>query len=213
MLGTFRSKNSFIFIGVRSYRFVKVNCYNYLMKLKEFFIKKNAHVHGKAVDFRVDQIRLPNGKKATREYLDHPGAVGVIPLIGKDKVVLVRQYRYPVKEVTWELPAGKLAKGEHPLPCVKRELQEETGYTAKKYKKLIAFWPTAAFANEVIHLYIATGLTSGQNNPDDDEFIDCAIWPLEKAYRAIQTGKIKDSKTIVGLLALSSFPRRRESRS
>ncbi len=182
------------------------------MKLKEIFLRKNKYIRGVAVNFRVDQIRLPNGKKATREYLDHPGAVGVIPLIGKDKVVLVRQYRHPVREITWELPAGKLAKGERPLPCVRRELQEETGYTAKKYKKLIAFWPTAAFANEVIHLYIATQLKPGKNNPDQDEFIDCAIWPLKKAYHAIKTGKIKDSKTIIGLLALSSFPRRRESR-
>src|ERR1051326_7323418 len=115
------------------------------MKLKEFFHRRHHFFKGKAVNFRVDQVRLPNGKKATREYLDHPVAVAVIPLIGKNKVVMVRQYRHPVGEITWELPAGKLAKGESPLPCVRRELQEETGYTARRIKKLLSFWPTAAF--------------------------------------------------------------------
>lgn len=169
----------------------------------EYFQKRTTTYQGRAVNFRIDQVRLPNGDFATREYLDHPGAVGVIPLLPGNKVVLVRQYRYPVKELTWELPAGKLSKGENPLSCVKRELQEETGFTARKIKKLISFWPTAAFATEVIHLYVATGLKPGPTNPDEDEFIDWQAWPLKKAWAAVRSGKIKDSKTIIGLLSLS----------
>ncbi len=178
------------------------------MKFKEIFIKKKKFVRGSAVNFRIDEIKLPDGKKATREYLDHPGAVGVIPVLGKDKIVLVRQYRHPVGEITWELPAGKLGPREKPSVCVRRELKEETGFVAKKFKKILAFWPTAAFANEVIHLYVATGLKAGPSNPDQDEFIDFDVWPLQKAIRAVRTGKIKDSKTIIGLLAYREFVER-----
>lgn len=171
------------------------------MKLKESFVRRSRRVEGKAVAFNIDTIRLPNKKLATREYLDHPGAVAMIAIVDKTNVVMVAQYRHPVKEITWELPAGKLGKTENPLACVKRELKEETGYTAKRIKKLIAFWPTAAFANEVIHIYVGTNLTEGEHDPDDDEFLKCEVWPLKKAYQAVRTGKIRDSKTIIGLLA------------
>ena len=175
------------------------------MTLKETFVRRARRVEGRAVAFNIDVVRLPNRKKATREYLDHPGAVGVIPIIDGNKVVMVSQYRHPVREITWELPAGKLAKGEDPLLCVKRELQEETGYTAGRIHKLLAFWPTAAFATEVIHLYVADKLKPGATNPDDDEFLRTEIWPLKKAYAAIKSGKIKDSKTIIGLLAYQAW--------
>src|SRR5262249_47599320 len=144
-------------------------------------------------------------RPAMREYLDHPGAVAAIPILPSNKVVLVGQYRFPVRELTWELPAGKLGKHENPLSCVRRELQEETGYTAQRMKKLLTFWPTAAFANEVIHIYLAEGLKPGAHDPDEDEFLRCEAWPLEKAYRAIKTGRIRDSKTIIGLLAYRTW--------
>ena len=105
--------------------------------------------------FRIDEIRLPNGKNATREYLDHPGAWQVIPLVTPDKVLMVRQFRYPVNRVTLEIPAGKLDRNERPLSCVKRELEEETGMKAGRIRKLLSFWPTATFANEIIHVYVA----------------------------------------------------------
>src|ERR1700722_11503092 len=100
--------------------------------LIETFVSKKTVWTGRAVNFRVDTVRLPNGQLATREFLDHPGAVGVVPFLNKDTVVMVRQYRHPVGEVTLELPAGKIDKGESLLTCVKRELREETGYTAQK---------------------------------------------------------------------------------
>ncbi len=175
------------------------------MKLRETFLKRNISVAGDAVSFHIDTVRLPNGKKAKREYLDHPGAVAVIALAKKNQIVFVKQYRHAVGEITWEIPAGKLYRGENPLQCVKRELEEETGYTAKRFKKLISFWPTAAFANEIIHVYIAHGLKSGKPNPDQDEFLECALWPLSKAIKAIRSGKIKDGKTLIGLLAFLTF--------
>jgi ADP-ribose pyrophosphatase len=169
--------------------------------LIEEFVSKRTIWRGNAVDFRVDQVRLPNGKRATREFLDHPGAVGVIPFLDKDTVVMVRQYRHPVGEVTLELPAGKLAKGENPLACVKRELSEETGYSAGKISKLVDYWPTPAFANEVLHLYVATNLKAGKMHTDDDEFLQCVRVPFKKALAMALDGRIKDSKTIIGLLA------------
>src|ERR1035437_9868296 len=113
-------------------------------------VSKKTVWQGRAINFRVDTVRPPNGKLATREFMDHPGAVGIVPFLDKNTVVMVRQYRHPVGEVTLELPAGKLEKGEGALACVKRELREETGYTARKIKRLIQYWPTCAFANEVL---------------------------------------------------------------
>jgi len=169
--------------------------------LIETFVSKKTIWRGRAVDFRVDTVRLPNGKTATREFMDHPGAVGVVPFADKNTVVMVRQYRHPVGEVTLELPAGKLDKGENALSCVKRELREETGYTAKTIKRLVEYWPTPAFANEVLHLYIATDLKPGKMNTDDDEFLQCVLVPFDKAVALALNGEIKDSKTIIGLLA------------
>ncbi len=169
--------------------------------LIEKFVSKKTIWHGRAIDFRVDTVKLPNGKLATREFIDHPGAVGIVPFLDKNHVVMVRQYRHPVGEVTLELPAGKLDKGESILKCLKRELQEETGYTAKKIAPLIQYWPTPAFANEVLHLYVAENLVPGKMSTDEDEFLQCVVLPFRKALGMVRRGEIRDSKTIIGLLA------------
>lgn len=170
-------------------------------RLVETFVSKKTIWRGRAVNFDVDTVKLPNGKLATREYISHPGAVGVVPFLDKDTVVLVRQYRHPVGEVTLELPAGKIDPRESILSCIKRELAEETGYTAAEFKPLIKYWPTPAFADEVLHLFVATDLKPGRVNADDDEFIETVILPFEKALELVRRGKIRDSKTVVGLLA------------
>jgi len=175
------------------------------IKLKEPLVKRLREIRGNKVGYRVDRIRLPNGKTAVREYLTHPGAVAVIALLGKNRIVMVRQYRHPVRRVTLEIPAGKLDKKEKPLDCVKRELKEETGFTAGRIRKLLSFWPTAAFADEIIHIYVATGLKPGKTNPDDDEFLRCEIWPVKKVFQAIKKGRIKDAKTLIALLAYQRF--------
>jgi ADP-ribose pyrophosphatase len=169
--------------------------------LIEKFVSKKTIWRGRAVDFRGDTVKLPNGKLATREFLDHPGAVGIVPFLDKKHVVMVRQYRHPVGEVTLELPAGKLDKGESVMTCAKRELKEETGYTARKITPLIQYWPSPAFANEVLHLYTAENLVPGRMNTDEDEFLQCVIVPFERALRMIKRGEIRDSKTVVGLLS------------
>lgn len=169
--------------------------------LIEKFVSKKTIWHGRAVDFRVDTVKLPNGKLATREFMDHPGAVGILPFLDKNHVVMVRQYRHPVGEVTLELPAGKLDKGESVMTCLKRELQEETGYTAKKITPLIQYWPTPAFANEVLHLYVAENLIPGKMNTDEDEFLQCVVVPFKKALVMVKRGEIRDSKTVIALLA------------
>ncbi|MCR4294558.1 MAG: NUDIX hydrolase [Elusimicrobia bacterium] len=175
--------------------------------LIETFVSKKTIWRGRAVNFDVDTVRLPDGKLATREYMSHPGAVGVVPFVDEDTVVLVRQYRHPVGEVTLELPAGKLDASESILSCVKRELAEETGYTAAKFTPLIRYWPTPAFADEVLHLFVATGLKPGKMNADDDEFIEAVTMPFEKAVELVRRGRIRDSKTVIGLLACASYGR------
>ncbi|MBI4349065.1 MAG: NUDIX hydrolase [Elusimicrobia bacterium] len=167
----------------------------------EACVKKRYVFRGRAVNFRVDRVRLPNGMIATREFMDHPGAVGVVPLLPGGRVVMVRQYRYPVAETTYELPAGKLDAGENPLACVRRELREETGYTASSVKSLLDYWPTPAFANEVLHMYVARGLKPGRMTPDEDEFIAAEAVPVSRALRWIFSGRIRDSKTVIGILA------------
>jgi ADP-ribose pyrophosphatase len=169
--------------------------------LIEKFVSKKTIWRGRAVDFRVDTVRLPDGKLATREFLDHPGAVGVVPFLDDRTIIMVRQYRHPVGEVTLEIPAGKIDRGEPLLSCVKRELREETGYSARRYKKLLSYWPTPAFANEVLHLYVAENLTAGKMNADEDEFIESVKIPFRKALDLVKRGGIKDSKTVVGILA------------
>ena len=177
------------------------------IKLIEKLICKTPVYKGGAVNFNADRVRMLNGKTATREYIDHPGAVAVLPLLG-GKVVLVRQYRHPIGEATWEIPAGKLHFGhDAPLNRAKLELQEETGYRTKRLKKLLSFWPCCAFSNELLHIYWTDDLEPGPPSPDEDEFLRVKAFPLKKALMMIRTGKIKDSKTIIALLAWQAMRR------
>lgn len=174
--------------------------------LIERLIRKNRVYLGKSVNFNVDDVRLPNRHRAIREYIDHPGAVSVIPFVGED-VILVRQYRHPVGRITYELPAGKLDKGESPLSCVRRELREETGFRALSIRRLLKFWPTAAFSNELLHIYVADRLVPGRTSPDEDEFLETVRVPFRKALGWVSSGRIKDSKTVIALLACALWGR------
>ena len=172
-------------------------------KLIETKIKTRA-LHRGVVGMNLDTVRLINGKTATREYMVHPGASAILPVLG-DKIVLVEQYRYPIKKLTLELPAGKLKPRQGPLACAKAELKEETGYTAAKFKKLLSFHPAGAFSDEVLHVFIASGLKPGKTNPDDDEFLNTKIVPFKTALQMVKTGKITDAKTIIALLYYKAF--------
>ena len=168
--------------------------------LEEVRVRRRLVYRGRAVCFRADRIRLPNGNRAVREFMDHPGAVAALPLLGPRTIVLVEQYRYPVGTTTLEIPAGKLAPGEAPLRCLRRELREETGYRAARIRHLAQFWPTPAFSNELLRIYLAEGLTPGPSSPDEDEFLRVVRLPLAEALRRVGDGRIKDSKTVIALL-------------
>ena len=153
---------------------------------------------GTLLHVRRDMVRLPNGKESVREWIHHPGAAAVLP---NGNVILVRQFRYPIGKVTLEVPAGKLdMEGEDPLHCARRELSEETGYTAEQYEKLTTIATTVGFSNEYIHLYLAHGLSVGQQHTDEDEFVNVVQMPFAEALEMVKTGEIIDSKTIISLL-------------
>lgn len=159
---------------------------------------------GVLLHVRKDEVELPNGNRAPREWIEHPGASAVIPLLPDNQIILVRQFRYPVGQVTLEVPAGKLDKpAEDPIECAKRELSEETGYTAGKIWKLTTIATTVGFSNEFIHLYAATDLTAGKIHPDSDEFINVVKLPLTAALQMVESGKIFDAKSAISILLLA----------
>jgi ADP-ribose pyrophosphatase len=159
-------------------------------------------VPGKAVSFRVDEVRLPNGRKALRGYMEHIGAVAVLPVLDDGRVVFVRQHRYPVGQDTLEIPAGKLnGPGDDPAARARAELKEETGFTAARLTRLLSFWPSTAFSTEILHIYLAAGLKKGAPCPDEDEFVDAEILTFEKAWALVRSGRIKDAKTVIALQA------------
>ncbi len=153
-----------------------------------------------------DVVELPNGKQAVREWIEHPGAAAVVPLLNNGKIVMVRQYRHPMGKVTLEIPAGKLdGPHEDPLDCARRELKEETGYRAHTLIKLTTIATTVGFSNEVIHLYVAKDLDAGLQCPDEDEFINTVMISVDEIDELIQTGKIDDAKSVVSLLMVKNF--------
>ena len=135
-----------------------------------------------------------------KDFVQHPGAAVIVPFVSKNQVIMVRQPRFAIKQMTWEVPAGTLGKGENPLLCAKRELEEETGLKAGKIKKILAFYSSPGFLHEKMHLYKATNLKAGQMNLDDDEEITVKIFTKTQLLKMIKTGKIVDAKTIVALL-------------
>jgi ADP-ribose pyrophosphatase len=163
-------------------------------------LNKKLIYKGKFTELFCDEVKLPNGNLATREYIKHPGAAAVLPFIDKENIILIKQYRYAIGEVTYEIPAGKIDAGETPLECITRELQEETGYKAKKFELLLFFYPIVALSNELLHIFSAFDLKEGSLNPDEDEFVEKEIVSFKNALEMIKGGRIKDSKTIIALL-------------
>jgi ADP-ribose pyrophosphatase len=139
-------------------------------------------------------------KLVTRELVEHPGAVVIVPYVGKDRLLLIRQFRYAAKGDLWEIPAGTLEKGEATLSCAKRELEEETGFRAKKWTFLSRFFPAPGISDELMTLYRAEKLFDGTKNLDHDEWIDHKTVRVRDALRMIKRGTIRDGKTIAGIL-------------
>ncbi|MEG6522398.1 NUDIX hydrolase [Desulfotomaculum sp. 1211_IL3151] len=174
-----------------------------MKELEEKTLSTKLVYQGKILNLRVDQITLPNGKEGAREVVEFSQAVAVVALKDNKDVLFVSQYRYPVGEVLIEIPAGKLDREESPEQCARRELQEETGYTAKHMEKICEFYTTPGFSNELMHIFFATGLTEGEQNPDEDEFVKVSEVPYAEAVKMIGDGKLRDGKTIAGLLAVN----------
>ena len=172
------------------------------MDLTEKPVKQEYKFKGKIVNLRVDDALLPNGNIAKREIVEHNGGVMVAPLDNEDNLYFVKQFRYPYMEIVTELPAGKLEKGEDPLEAGKRELKEETGAVANKYVSLGQLYPTPGYCGEIIHMYLATELSFGEQNPDDDEFLEVYKIPLAKAVEMVLSGELKDSKTQTAILKI-----------
>ena len=164
--------------------------------LIEHPIKSELVHQGSFLQVKRDTVRLPHGGEATREYVVHPGAVVVIGLLDDGRVLLERQFRYPVGLVMTEFPAGKLDAGEQPLFCAKRELLEETGYTAREWAYAGPIHLAIGYSTEVIHVFFARGLTAGERQLDADEFLDvCSMTPAE-LIDGIRTGQVTDAKTL-----------------
>ena len=157
---------------------------------------------GRVVTLNIDTVQLPNGLTVDLETIRHPGAAAVVPMKDDGTVVLIRQFRHAAGGFIYEIPAGKLNPGEDPLHCAARELEEEVGYQAATFSLLSSLFTAPGFADEVIHVYKATGLTQGRQQLDRDEVLDVIEMPLREAIEKIEDGTIRDAKTIVGLQAV-----------
>ena len=153
-----------------------------------------------------DTVRLPNGATSSREYLEHPGAVMIIPVFDNGDVLIARQFRYPMHTVFVEFPAGKKDAGEAPIDTAKRELLEETGYTAEHYSHITDIHNALAYCDEVIHFYVAEGLhDSGQQHLDDNEFVQVMRVPLTELMNWVRQGWVPDVKTQLGAFWLQDY--------
>ncbi|WP_280768314.1 NUDIX hydrolase [Salipaludibacillus daqingensis] len=167
--------------------------------LKETTIRTKSIFKGKIIDLEVQDVQLPNGEESKREIIHHPGAVAVISFTNEGKLILVKQYRKALEKAIAEIPAGKLESGEDPLECAKRELEEETGVKAKNWSKLHSFYTSPGFANEIVYVYLAEDLHTGNVNMDEDEFVERVDVTLEEANQMILSEEIHDAKTIYAI--------------
>ena len=178
--------------------------------LAEIPVSEDKIFSGLIFDVNRMQVKLPNGHDAARDIVRHPGAVAIVALTDDGRICLVRQFRAPLGRVTLEIPAGKLDLGEDPLECAKRELNEETGLVAERIAFLTSLATTPGFTDERIHLYMATGLSFGPAHPDEDEFLNVDLVPLDELIDAVLDGRIEDTKTICGALICDAVAHRLE---
>ena len=184
--------------------------------LEERVVATEVIHRGRYLEFRVDTIDRPDGSRATRDVVGHPGAVAVLALDDADRLLMVRQWRVPADGALLEIPAGTLevhdGVTEDPDLCARRELEEETGHRARDWQKLAAFWTAPGFATELMHLYLATGMTGVSDEddrlaPDEDERLELRHVPLAEAVAMVERGEIGDAKSILGILWLDRLRR------
>ena len=168
------------------------------MVFEEKTVSSKTVFQGKIIDVRVDMVSLPNGEIAQRDIVKHPGGVGIVAITDDDKIIMVKQFRKPIEKAIYEIHAGKLDKNEEPLKCGRRELMEETGAVADNFFYLGYMYPSPGFDDEVTHMYLATGLHFGENNLDEDEFLDVEYFTKEEVLDMIMNNEINDAKTVIG---------------
>ena len=161
--------------------------------------------HGKIFELIRENITLENGTTTDVEFIEHPGAAAIIPFLDDNRIVLLKQYRHALKKVIWEIPAGTLDPQEEIISCAKRELIEETGYSASGWQKLGAITPVPGYSDERIHIYLATELQPAEQHLDEDEVIQVQEVEFNKALEMIGIGKIQDAKSIAGLFMASAW--------
>ena len=165
-----------------------------LMKLHNKLIYR-----GRIIRLEKNRVRLPNGRIVDLDIVRHPGASAIVPIMDDGSYILIKQYRHATGGYIYEIPAGTINKGESPLQCAKRELIEETGFSAKRFKRLISLRTTPGFTNELIHIYLATGLSRAEIRHDFDEVINVKIVSKRKLIKMINSNEIVDAKSLVGL--------------
>jgi len=171
----------------------------------EHALRSRTVYRGRLLHVLEDEVRLSDGRTARREYVRHPGAATVVPFLDAETVMLVRQFRYSLARHFYEIPAGKIDPGETPLQTARRELREECGYSARKWRHLTTIHPCIGYADERIELYLARGLTHVGHAPDDGELLEVVPVKMAAALRWVKEGRITDEKTIIGLLWADRF--------
>ena len=170
-------------------------------------IETNTVYEGIIINVRRDIAELQNGNRSKREVVEHPGGVGIVAVTEEGKVLMVRQYRYPMEEEVLEIPAGKLDGDEDPFECAKRELSEETGYTAKTYVDFGAMYPSPGFCRETLYLYLALDLVPGEMHLDENELLSVEEIDLDELVERVMNNQLKDAKTIIGVLKAKEYLR------
>ncbi|MGA8232236.1 MAG: NUDIX hydrolase [Candidatus Acidiferrales bacterium] len=173
----------------------------------EKMLSQKTLYHGKVFDVRRDHLIEPAGLEVTRDLVVHPGSVVVLPIFDDGRILLIRQYRHSAAQYLWELVAGRIDHGEKPRAAARRELSEETGYTARRFRKLLHLYPTPGFVQESLHIFAAEGLRAGQAHPEEDEKIEPRILSLGEAEKWIRNGTIFDGKSVAAILYYSKFRR------
>ena len=167
--------------------------------LRETLLASEQVFRGHFLDLRRDRVRLPNGETAQREYIVHPGAVMVVPILDDGRLVVEHQFRYPMARVMLEFPAGKLDAGEAPLQCAIRELAEETGYRAREWARAGILHNAIAYSTEGIEVWFARGLRAGQRKLDAGEFLEVSVTSAQQLADMARSGELTDAKTLIGL--------------
>jgi len=168
-------------------------------------LKSTMVYEGPVFGVRRDEVLEPGGLRATREVVTHPGSVVVVPVLDDGRVVLVRQYRHATRQYLWELVAGRMDPEETPKRAAARELLEETGYRAKRFSVFLDVFPTPGFVEERMFILLAEGLTAGEAQPEEDEKIEARAYSLKELKQMIQRGKLRDAKSVAGILYYVTF--------